>query len=323
MMTGLPEEVDVVWMHNGWQFLIPRFQRALDEGIPGKKCRVRAAEYDASPKIVLSSLKGAHVLIPAMAFVTEEVLEAAGPQLQLVYNPAVDVSRIDQDACRVRSIPVCHAPGCNANALAESIVMLMLAIARKLPQGIQRCKNPPAGWGGPSGAELRGKTLGIVGITGHSGRRLQQICGNGFGMTVLGVSSKSSRAELEELLKASDYVSLNLGLTEATKSFMSEKEFGLMKEGAVLINSARGGLVDRDALEAALDSGRLGAAGLDVWWEEPCQPDDPLLGRENVVGTPHLGASTDQFFDAISELCVENVKALVAKDQAALRARIA
>jgi len=201
--------------------------------------------------------------------------------------------------------------------------MLMLTLARKLPQGIQRCKNPPEGWGGPSGVELRGKTLGIIGITGHSGQMLRQICESGFGMRVVGVTSKSSRDELEDVLRASDYVSLNLILTDPTKNFMSEREFGLMKEGAVLINAARGGLVDRGALEAALDSGKLGGVALDVWWEEPCQPDEPLLRRENVVGTPHLGASTEQFFNAVSRLCVENVKALIAKDEDALRTRIA
>merc|ERR1712216_917424 len=132
-----------------------------------------------------------------------------------IYQPAVDTSRIDIAACAKRGVPVCHAPGSNANALAETIVMMMLAVARRLPEGLRRCQNPPSGWGGPAGVELRGRTLGIIGATGHSGLLLQHICRNGLCMNVIGVNSKSTRQEFEALLRQSDIVSINCLLTDA------------------------------------------------------------------------------------------------------------
>jgi phosphoglycerate dehydrogenase-like enzyme len=201
--------------------------------------------------------------------------------------------------------------------------MLMLAVARSLPDGLARCRNPPVGWGGPQGRELRGSTLGIIGGTGASGLRLRQICEHGFGMQVVAINSQSSRAELEALLAASDYVSVNCTLTAATANLLSTREFACMKDGAVLVNCARAGVVNRAALEAALDSGKLRGAGLDVWWQEPLPgPDDSLRRRPNVVGTPHLGASTQQFLDNVSTLCCENVAAILADDLHALKHRV-
>lgn len=313
--------VDIVWMHNGWDFLVPMMQKRLDL-ITSHRCVIRQATYDDHARLELSSLTGARVLVPAMAAVTPEALDAAGPGLELVYQPAVDTSRINTAACAERGIPACNSPGSNANALAESIVMLMLALARDLPGGIDRCLNPPDGWGGPAGTELRGTTLGIIGDTGHSGALLKTICGSGFGMTVRGTSSKSSRAEFEAMLAESDFLSINCVLNDSTRNLLSDAEFALMKEGAILINCARAGIVDRSALEAALDSGRLRGAGIDVHWEEPCEVDDPLLRRPNVIGTPHLGASTQQFFDNVSELLRVNVEAILAGDKEALQNRM-
>ena len=313
--------VDVVWMHNGWEMIVPMMQRRLDE-IETHACTVRQASYSEEGELQLESLAGAHVLVPAMAFVTEERLAAAGDGLALVYQPAVDTSRIDVEACRARGIPVCHAPGSNANALAEAIVMLMLAVARGLPEGIARTAAPPEGWGGPAGTELRGRTLGIIGVTGHSGQLLRQICEAGFGMRVLGTTSTSTDAEVATLLAESDFISVNCVLNDATRGLLGTREFARMKKGAVLINCARAGIVDRDALAAALDSGQLGAAALDVHWEEPCQPGDSIVSRPNVIATPHLGASTQQFFDNISELCLRNTRAVLEESPADLLHRL-
>lgn len=307
--------VDIVWMFNGWQFLVPMMQKELDArpALLSRGCTIRVAEYCAAGRLDHASLAGADVLIPAMARVDDAALVAAGPGVRLVYQPAVDTSRIDTAACAARGIPVCHAPGANANALAETILMLMLAVARRLKEGIARAHAPPGGWGGPAGFELRGRTLGIVGASGHSGALLSQVCGpGGLGMRVLGTRSTSTRAEFEAMLSAADVVSVNCLLNDATRGLIGAPELALMKPGAVLVNCARGDIVDRAALEHALDSGHLGGAGLDVHWQEPCAPGDSLLLRDNVVATPHLGASTEQFFDAVSHQLADNVAAVLA-----------
>ena len=177
--------------------------------------------------------------------------------------------------------------------------MLMLALARDLPGGIDRCLNPPDGWGGPAGTELRGTTLGIIGDTGHSGALLKTICGSGFGMTVRGTSSKSSRAEFEAMLAESDFLSINCVLNDSTRNLLSDAEFALMKEGATLINCARAGIVDRSALEAALDSGRLRGAGIGARYSRWDRQGSraiyimPACGRRAIISADDLMKASD------------------------------
>lgn len=137
-------------------------------------------------------------------------------------------------------------------------------------------------------------------------------------MQVLGVNSKSTRGELHDLLRRSDFISLNCLLTPATRNILSTAEFAAMRDGAVLINCSRAGLIDRAALEAALDSGRLGTFALDVHWEEPCSADDPLLRRRNVIATPHFAGVSQQFFDRVAALCLSNVAAVLCGEHGAL-----
>ena len=141
-------------------------------------------------------------------------------------------------------------------------------------------------------------------------------------MRVRGTNSRSTRAEFEALLAESDFLSINCALNDSTRHLLGDKEFGLMKDGAILINCARADIVDRVALETALDGGRLRGVGLDVHWDEPCDAGDSLLLRPNVIGTPHLGASTQQFFDNVSELLRVNVNAILKHDLSQLRHRV-
>ncbi|MDR2935411.1 MAG: hydroxyacid dehydrogenase, partial [Candidatus Adiutrix sp.] len=208
---------------------------------------------------------------------------------------------IDVAAARTRGIAVLNTPGQNAGAVAELVMGHLLALVRRLmpahaaPQAGRWEKNRL------SGTELGGKTLALIGF-GAVGRKVAALA-KGFGMEVLvydplvtaeAIAAEGARpAAWPELLAAADFVSLHLPLTPETRGLISrEVIFSRLKPGAILVNCARGGLVDEAALAEALASGRLAGAGLDVFENEPPGADHPLLALENVVVTPHLGAST-------------------------------
>eukprot|EP00656_Telonema_subtile_P038813 TRINITY_DN43985_c0_g1_i2.p1 TRINITY_DN43985_c0_g1~~TRINITY_DN43985_c0_g1_i2.p1 ORF type:complete len:315 (+),score=62.22 TRINITY_DN43985_c0_g1_i2:112-1056(+) len=312
--------LDVVWMGKGWRNLIPRFQACLDKELGPNTSTIRVASRLADGSLHTPCLQGANVLIPTMERCCDEHLAAAGPDLKLVYQPATGYDNISVDACGARSIPMCNAPGQNANAVAEAAVMLMLSVARKLPQSVRLARETVLGE--PQGMELRGKRVGVIGASGASGRIFSQICAGGFGMTVVETNSKSTREELEQLLSSCQVISLHCPLTPETNNLLSRREFELMQQGTILINCARGNLVDREALEQALDNGKLAGYGFDVFWTEPAPGDDPLLHREDVIFTPHTACATEEFFDSIAQLCAMNVCAVLANDLENLKYRI-
>jgi len=145
--------------------------------------------------------------------------------------------------------------------------MLILAMARKLPEGIEKVRNE-ATIGSPTGFVLRGKQLGVIG-SGKIGKELENICGNGFGMQTCSVNSRSSQAEVDYLLKTSDVVSLHCPLTEKTRGLIGERELALMKKSAILINTARGHVVDKEAVTRALTDKQIKGYATDVFWDEP------------------------------------------------------
>ena len=163
------------------------------------------------------------------------------------------------------------------------------------------------------GADLHGATLGIVGL-GPIGQAVARRAA-GFGMRVLGWSRSErecpgvERAPLEELLARSDFVSVHVALSDETRDLIDASALSLMKPGAVLVNTARGGIVDEAALVWALKSGGIAAAGLDVFAQEPMAPDDPLLGLENVVLAPHIGSASHATRNRMAELAVLNLVA--------------
>jgi phosphoglycerate dehydrogenase-like enzyme len=245
------------------------------------------------------------VLLPSNAVVTAEVIEAAS-SLRLIQQPAAGYDKIDLEAARRRGIPVCNAPGTNAVAVAEAALLLMLALVRRLP--LVPAALAAARVGQPVGRELAGKTLGIVGH-GRSGRALGERA-RACAMRVLGVDSRSSRAELEHLLAQSDIVSLHVPLGPRTRHLIGARELACLKPGALLVNCARAQILDREAVVRALDEGRLAGLGLDVLWQEPWRPDDPLLGRDDVVVLPHIGGSTREAYDRIAAVVADNVERL-------------
>ncbi len=241
-----------------------------------------------------------HVLKP----VTAEVIGRA-PALKLIQKLGTGVNTIDLEAAKRRGIAVCNLPATNSRAVAEMTLALMLACLRRLPelQGKIREKN---GWHEAWQlqdhlGEIGGRTVGLVGF-GAVPKLLAPIL-QAMGANVLFWSRSQRNAELEELVAASDIVSLHLPLTQETAHIVDVRR---MKRGAILVNTARGGLIDQDVLLEALKSGHLAAAGLDVFADEPLRPDHPLLALKNVVCTPHLAWLTGETLQRSLSMALEN-----------------
>ena len=252
-----------------------------------------------------------HVLKPA----TAEVIDAA-PNLKLIQKIGVGVNTIDLDRARARGIPVCNMPGTNSRAVAEATLMLMLAALRRA-HAFDGATRAGRGWALDVAdfdrvGEIGGRTVGLVGY-GAVVRLLTPVL-TALGARVLytATSRKPDAAaewrDLDGLLAESDVISLHLPLTPETERLLDSAAFARMKPGAVLVNTARGGLVDETALIAALDEGRLLAAGLDVFADEPVAADNPLLRRDDVVMMPHVAWLTPETIDRSLAIAFENCR---------------
>ncbi|MCB9565074.1 MAG: hypothetical protein H6708_32215 [Kofleriaceae bacterium] len=242
------------------------------------------------------------VLLPSNARVDAAVI-AAAPALKLIQQPAAGYEAIDVAAARARGVPVCNAPGANPVAVAEAVLLLLLMLARRVPEA--RAGFAAATIGGPVGVELAGRTLGVVGL-GRTGRAVAARA-TALGMTVVGLGRDASAVERAAFWARCDAITLHCPLTDATRGLIDDAALAAMRPGALLINAARGPIVDRAALEAALASGRLGGAGLDVFWDEPWDPTDPLWRHPRVVTLPHVAGSTTEAFDRIAAIVADNV----------------
>jgi len=224
----------------------------------------------------------------------------ACPGLRLVSIWGTGTDNIDLDAAARRGVTVCNTPGVNAIAVAEHAIALMLAVARKIP-AIDREMRDGA-WPREMLTQLHGKTLGVFG-TGSIGARVAEL-GRAFGMTVLAWSARGELARLkttgdtaaskQDILRRADFISLHLRLTPESRGFLGRHEFEAMKPTAILVNTGRGALVDRDALLAALAGGAIAGAGLDVFHDEPVAAGDALLGFANTVLSPHNAGQTPE-----------------------------
>ena len=239
------------------------------------------------------------LLVRSETRVTREMLDAA-PRLRVIGRAGAGVDTIDVEAATARGIVVVNAPGGNAVAAAEHSLALMFALARRVAAADASMKRGEWRRGAYTGVELTGKTLGLVGL-GRVGSEVARRA-LGLDMRVLVfdpyVPDEHARQlglepmELDALLQAADIVSLHVPLTESTRGILNEARLRRMRQGAFLVNCARGGLVDEAALVALLNEGHLAGAGIDVFSSEPVKPDDPLPLHPKVVATPHLGAST-------------------------------
>ncbi|GIL88112.1 hypothetical protein Vretimale_13972 [Volvox reticuliferus] len=194
--------------------------------------------------------------------------------------------------------------GYNSRSVAEVTLMMILMLSRKVDEAravFERRERI----GEPVGQELHGKTLGIVGM-GKVGKCLAAAA-QGLGMKVMGVTSRSTRPELEQLLRSSHVVSLHCPLTSSTQGLIGPTELELMRKDAILINAARGSVVQREALWAALQAGSLAGVGLDTHWVEPAPRDDPLYSHPAVLALPHLGSISAEVYDRFAEVLAENI----------------
>jgi phosphoglycerate dehydrogenase-like enzyme len=255
-------------------------------------------------------LPGMEVLWHVIKPVTAEVI-ARAPKLKLVQKIGSGVNTIAVDACKARGIAVCNLPGSNSRSVAEMALLLMLACLRRLREldaGARRPEGWPAAWALQDRfGELGGRTVGLIGY-GAVPQILHRIL-DALGARVLYWSRSKSNAALDALLAQADIVSLHLPLTPETERMLDARR---MKRGAILVNTARGGLVDEAALVEALKSGHLSAAGLDVFTTEPPPPDSPLLQLPNVIVSPHLAWLTQETLERSLGAALENVRRLKA-----------
>ena len=254
-----------------------------------------------------------HVLRP----VTAEHI-AAAPKLRLIQKIGVGVNTIDLEAARARGIAVCNMPGTNTAAVAEMTLLLMLAALRRAAL-FDRATREGRGWSLPpetfdSVGELAGRAVGLVGFGAVGQRLAPALRALGARTLYTATAPKEGAAadwrELPALLAEADVVSLHLPLNGATARLLDEAAFARMKPGAVLVNTARGGLVDEAALVSALTSGRLAAAGLDVFADEPVDPANPLLALDNVALAPHVAWLTPETLARSLAVATENCRRL-------------
>ena len=245
---------------------------------------LKGALADADALIVRSATK-----------VTEELL-AHAPKLRLVARAGVGLDNVDAEACRKRGIKVMNTPGASTNSVAELALAMMFAICRRLPKADASMKGKQWLKKELTGTELMDKTLGVVGL-GRIGASLA-IKASALGMRVLYYDPRQEGAaagrkvSLDELFASSDYISLHVPLTPETKGMVGAANIAKMKKHAVIVNTARGGLVDEWALYSALKEGRIGGAALDVYPAEPYS--GKLCELANVVLTPHIAGSTKE-----------------------------
>jgi glyoxylate reductase len=234
---------------------------------------------------------------------------AAAPRLRAIANYAVGTDNVDLDAALARGIAVGNTPNVLTDATADLAFALMLAAARHLPAAERSVRADEWGtWEATrwNGAEVHGATLGIVGF-GRIGRAVARRA-EGFSMNVLATRA----TPLAELLARSDFVSLHCPLTPETHHLIDAAALSRMKSSAILINTARGGIVDQQALGEALRKGTIGGAALDVTDPEPMRADDPLLNAPNLIVLPHIGSATHATRSRMTELAVANLLAALA-----------
>lgn len=260
-------------------------------------------------------LQGAAGMLLRPGYITPDLLDLL-PDLRIIAVHGAGVDQVNVEACSERNVLVTNAPGANADSVAELAIGLMLSLVRRIPQSAARVRTERV-WGEArhTGSELKGKTLGLVGF-GQIGTRVTRIA-KAFGMRVCahdpGVTAKDIRLrgarpmKLEALLATSDIVSLHAPHLPSTHHLINRSSIARMKKGALLVNTARGPLIDETALTRALKNGRLGGAALDVLEGEPPDPKSLILDAPNLIVTPHCAGSTNECLAAIARTAAHDI----------------
>ncbi|HTZ40658.1 MAG TPA: 2-hydroxyacid dehydrogenase [Syntrophales bacterium] len=292
---------------NAWGGVLVLLRKALPEH-----------EFVALGNYAPEGLGGYDVMIPTMSRITEPLLDTAD-RLRLIQQVGSGLEGVDIAAARKRGIQVANVPtdACgNADSVAELGIYLMIGLTRDFRGMATSFAHRKIGE--PRGTTLMGKTIGIVGLGGIGKALVKRL--QSFDVRLIGIKRDNPQKaekelglhwvggskDLEKLLGLSDFVILCLPVTAESRDLLNERTFAAMKKGSYLINLSRGGLVNRDALEKALASGQIAGAGLDVFWEEPVDPSDPIF-RHNILVTPHIGGSTDVSITGIAKIVADNI----------------
>jgi glyoxylate reductase len=266
---------------------------------------------------LLGELREVDVLAATYLDPVDRALLEAAPRLTHVASYGVGVNHVDLEACRARGVLVTNTPGVVTNATADMAMALLLAAARRVAEGDRVVR--AGGWtevdpGWMLGTEVTGKVLGVIGF-GRIGQAVARRAA-GFDLRVLYCSPRrvevagAEHVPLDELLARSDFVSVHTPLTVATRDLLSRERIFAMRKGAILVHTARGGVVDDAAVAEALARGHLAAAGIDVFPDEPRVPE-AYLRLPNVVLTPHLGSGSRETRAAMSRMVVDEIERVV------------
>lgn len=270
-------------------------------------------------EILLQKVKGVDGLLCLLTDrIDSQLMDAAGGSLKAISQMAVGCDNIDLAAATARRIPVGHTPGVLTETTADFAWALLMAAARRVVEGDNFTRAGKWKTWGPTlltGPEVNGATLGIVGF-GRIGQAVAKRAA-GFGMRVL-YHSRARRpdlekalnveyADLESLLRESDFITIHTPLDNSTHHLFGDSQFAKMKPGAILINTARGPIIDPAALRRALTRGAIAAAALDVTEPEPIPPDDPLLELDNLLITPHIASASIQTRDKMATMAAANL----------------
>jgi D-3-phosphoglycerate dehydrogenase / 2-oxoglutarate reductase len=257
------------------------------------------------PETLRREIVGADALVIRTGGVIDAALMDKAKELLVIGRHGVGYDQIDIPAATARGIQVVYTPGANTQSVAEHVFALIIGLSKHFPAmtaaliaGDYHARTSM------TGREISGKSIGIIGF-GRIGRRVGEIAHHGFGMTVryndiVGApeeverKSNARRTELAELLKTSDYVTLHTPLDDSTRRMINREALALMKPDAILINTCRGPVVDEAAVAESLSAGKLWGYGADVYTEEPPEPGHPLIGRKDVLLTPHSAAQTEE-----------------------------
>ncbi len=260
----------------------------------------------------------ADVLIPTVSKITEEALRS--PTVKLVQQFGAGLDTVDIPAATRQGVYVANVPSAgsgNAESVAEIAILHMLALARQYPRTQEALRARQLGT--PMGMALKGRTVGIIGFGGIGQEVAKRL--KGFDMKILAVSKRGPKERdeevdfhglaesLPEVLQESDFVIVAPPLNEETRGLIGQREFSQMKASAFIINVARGPVIDHDALVEALKEKKIAGAGLDVFWQEPADPSDPIFSC-NIIATPHIGGGTDFSLKGIAKKVAENLNRL-------------
>ncbi|MEM4155494.1 MAG: phosphoglycerate dehydrogenase, partial [Archaeoglobaceae archaeon] len=254
------------------------------------------------------------LIVRSQIKVDKDIIERA-KNLKIIGRAGVGVDNIDLETASQRGIIVVNAPGGNTISTAEHTIALLLALARKIPQAYLSMKEKKWDRKKFTGTELRGKTVGVIGL-GRVGFEVAKRC-RALEMNVLAYDPyiPQERAQqigaklvdLETLLKESDIITLHVPKTKETSGLIKKEQVELMKKGVMIVNTARGGIIDENALLEGLKSGRIGGVALDVYEKEPPDFNSPIFSFENVVTTPHLAASTEEAQLSVGLIVAEDI----------------